>query len=88
MSRPITKLSNYEGTCYYIKSAWVQREGEDRGHISLKNIAGMWDPRAGFLFTQCHCFVCSAFVKNRQGFSFLKFFFRSLFAIRSYWNVH
>lgn len=41
MSRSVTKLSNYEGTYYYIKSAWAQREGEERGHISLKNIAGM-----------------------------------------------
>lgn len=49
MSRSITKLSNYEGTCYYIKSAWVQREGEERGHISLKNIVGMCS-KGGFFF--------------------------------------
>lgn len=57
MSRPITKLSNYEGTCYYIKSAWVQREGEERGHISLKNIMGMWSKGRFLIYTMSSLYL-------------------------------
>lgn len=85
MSRSITKLSNYEGTCYYIKSAWVQREGEERGHISLKNIVRMWSKGGFFLFTHCHCFICRAWAENSQGFWFFLLERTDIFSFQSFY---
>lgn len=86
MSRPITKLSNCEGTCYYIKSAWVQGEGEERGHISLKNIMGMWSKGRFLIYTMSllHLLCFSREQVGGGGLERTNIFFD----IKSYLNLH